>query len=292
MACGNEAIKATIDHIKKNHAQECLHFFLSDEKASFTGSRIGGMPYWPGRKPYPKGEDGSYLTFLLQINLSDCPLISSLPECGLLQIFLRDDSTYGCDLINHSSKNIAIVLHKGALPDLTESDVKKNLLLEGADPEIIASDGSMVKNSPVKGISALRAEKGISLPAMGDWQRYNRVIKEGLNAASCPCETAGPAYVCTGIDEFGRIKNAMRRVQVPSGEKEVITLLGYPDFKKINPLPDNSDLRLLMKINSVESDKCTVNWLADGIANFFITPAALSELDFSDIYYTWDFDSV
>ena len=69
-------------------------------------------------------------------------------------------------------------------------------------------------------------------------------------------------------------------------------LLGDPDFTQEDPrayLPDEEPYILLMQIDTDSNDESIhVQWGDMGIGNFFIRESALSQLNFSDIFYNWD----
>ena len=58
-------------------------------------SAIGGIPYWLKADTYPTNREGKPLLFLIQINCSELPDSSILPNNGLLQVFINDDDLYG-----------------------------------------------------------------------------------------------------------------------------------------------------------------------------------------------------
>ena len=41
--------------------------------ADAAGSRLGGLPWWPADKPYPKSRDGAPLFLLAQLNFAHTP---------------------------------------------------------------------------------------------------------------------------------------------------------------------------------------------------------------------------
>lgn len=67
------------------------------ENLELWQSKLGGHPYLPKSAEYPKDSEGNYLTLLLQINFEEVPHLAglSLPEKGILQLFVQDSQSMG-----------------------------------------------------------------------------------------------------------------------------------------------------------------------------------------------------
>lgn len=69
-------------------AKDCYQILKSDNHISkTTQSRIGGIPYIPVGYDVPKDSAGSYMAFLMLINLKDID-IDGYPNNGVLELFL------------------------------------------------------------------------------------------------------------------------------------------------------------------------------------------------------------
>ena len=69
--------------------------------SSRTASQLGGRPWWPKSLAYPLAKDtGTPLYLLAQINFADVPALASFPRTGLLQVFIANNDTFGCDYEN------------------------------------------------------------------------------------------------------------------------------------------------------------------------------------------------
>jgi uncharacterized protein YwqG len=68
---------------------------------SRTASQLGGRPWWPKALAFPTAKDsGAPLYLLAQINFADVPPLPSFPRAGLLQVFIANNDTFGCDYEN------------------------------------------------------------------------------------------------------------------------------------------------------------------------------------------------
>ena len=53
-------------------------------------------------------------------------------------------------------------------------------------------------------------------------------------------------------------------------------------------LEDKEPYVLLLQLDSEDNNEIEILWGDSGICNFFINQSALSQLDFSDVFYNWD----
>ncbi|NYD58997.1 uncharacterized protein YwqG [Nocardioides marinisabuli] len=60
-----------------------------------TGSYVGGHPFLPDDAEWPRDPDEWPMHFVLQVAFADVPALPGFPREGLLQMFVRDDSTHG-----------------------------------------------------------------------------------------------------------------------------------------------------------------------------------------------------
>ena len=100
--------------------------------ASRTASQLGGRPWWPKALTYPTAKGtGAPLYLLAQINFADVPSLPHFPRSGLLQVFIADDETFGC---NYENPTQSPGFHCAYHTDLKQP-VIKDLGFLASDPE-------------------------------------------------------------------------------------------------------------------------------------------------------------
>ncbi len=79
-----------------DHAGETVltdvFIFAKGEPDKREVTKVGGLPYWPASKPWPKTKTGEPMPFIAQFNLSDSRDLVGKTPGDLLLIFQRDDS--------------------------------------------------------------------------------------------------------------------------------------------------------------------------------------------------------
>lgn len=220
-------------------------------------SAIGGVPYWPLGMPYPKDEAGNYLTLLIQINWSEVPPFAPFPEHGILQIFVNDDGYYGMNPDDpFDQRNFRVVYHPEITPD------QDQLLI----------DFSFLDDQPTGPLES----------------RFKYGLHFSLEEELIPHEDHRFDQL-VGLDffkQFGEREWEVAREyrQVASGMGHKIG--GYPFFTQQDPRPEKSPLELLIQVDT--DDEVRIMWGDVGVANFFIHPDDLMNLNFSRVYYHWD----
>ena len=68
---------------------------------------------------------------------------------------------------------------------------------------------------------------------------------------------------------------------------------GVPEYIDWDPRDDNEEwkdytINLLTLVSAYEGDTITIMWGDAGVANWLITPEQLKNLDFSEVFYSWD----
>ena len=112
------AQRTTTDHYR---------LLLNEERQpTITGSKIGGMPYWPIGMDFPVDGQGHDMLCIMQINCSEAGLKAPLPEQGILQWFIsvNPELMYGCQG-NYEDKglNFRVVFHDKIERDFTPQQV-------------------------------------------------------------------------------------------------------------------------------------------------------------------------
>ena len=85
----SERARRIAEEIGRRTACEHYRLVLNEEREpKMTGSKIGGLPYWPSDMDYPVDSNGNKMLMLLQINCQEAGLDAPLPDHGLLQWFI------------------------------------------------------------------------------------------------------------------------------------------------------------------------------------------------------------
>lgn len=290
----------------KQHYGKAAYAVIADPTAPIcpTGSRLGGLPYWDFAQPYPCGQDGQPLRLLCQINLKDLPDLPFsasvvLPKTGLLQFFAAADDCFGC---TYEPNNPDCKIVYQSIPDadisLTMEQLRLRIAEAGLDENIVCNlyDEAYW---PVTGETALRFKAGTSLPHEGDYELFVRAITEACASLwDLKLEQDEMSdFVFDKVYDAGDfVKKSKQCFGLTEDECKLSMgeLLGYPNFTQDNPLSYEEEVELkrfntlLLMLDEVESDTCSMMWGDCGIANFFINAQALAKLDFSDVFYTWD----
>lgn len=135
-----EGISALKGYIKEHACKPALLLYPKpDTVPSLTSSKIGGIPYWPSAKEYPRDEEGKKMHLLCQLNLSECKeSCGLLPQSGILQFFISPagGDVYGMNWERPTEqKNWRIVFHKQAEEGLSEDQIKEIATPESEYPE-------------------------------------------------------------------------------------------------------------------------------------------------------------
>ena len=92
----NNEFELIIDEVKRLSEKEAISFSFNEKKdISPVKSKLGGVPYGE----YPEDSKGEKMLFLIQLNLSDIPFETALPEKGLIQLFVSADGSSECKVV-------------------------------------------------------------------------------------------------------------------------------------------------------------------------------------------------
>lgn len=227
-----------------------------DDDLELTQSKFGGFPYLPVGYEYPTGDNGQPLFMLAQINFKEVPHLSGFPKQGILQFYVGDDNMYGLDLDDpFDQSNYRIIFFAEVDPDNAQEDF----------------DFPDFDNVPVLESHALRFEI--------------------QSAPVSPTDQAFDEYFGTPVfdffDRFGNDKVEVRRAYARLAQGSGHKLGGYAHFTQEDPrlVQEFEEAKLLLQI---DSDHNSILWGDEGIANFFIHPEDLKDLEFSEVLYNWD----
>lgn len=279
-----ELVEKILNKVEENTRTEFIRIKTRvDKETSLIKSKFGGVPYWPDIKTYPKAEDGTMLTLLAQINLSDLPKNDILPDRGLLQFFIQD----AIDMDNYK-----VVLHDRIDESVKLADLENAVptsLMQGVTEHTV--DGRFV-------ITEHPAWKGCGFPVTRELGMEFSTEHDSVNTAEAGF-----------LSEFVKAAKELG-IQVSKGDAaDCITdevcerlydtsighkLFGHPCFTQGDPRTDEDQI-LLFQIDPYAGDD--ISGQADernhieigdsGTAGFFIEKDDLKKLDFSHILYSW-----
>ena len=264
--------------IKQRTTVPCYRLEINSErKPKLTDTKLGGLPYWDKSKKYPTGEKGEKMMLLAQINFFDNHMNAPLPQSGILQFFITDDYSYGCNWEHlDNQKNFRVVYHANIDPHVTREQVEamKLPVCENSEYRPLCREVAL----------DIRPSASNSVPGiLGFSDAFRQAINDLYGEQSSLKEY------------FVHDENEHAFSKAFCNNKEQIQMLGYPTFIRHDPRRVEDDYRhydtLLLQIPSTGTDTkngSITMWDNCGVANFFINHEDLAQLDFSHILYTWN----
>lgn len=243
-------------------------------------SKIGGTPYIPKDFEYPYSVTNPEvpLRLLAQINFEQMPKLEGFPTTGILQVFINDceDSMYGCDLYSDSTEplNYRIIYHKTI-------DYNANYL--DTIPEIPECDSwSFVAPICCKLIPNLEYQ-GITIENEGFDTKLKEVLKR-LYPNSTEQE------VEDFIDDYDTLSDGYEQyIYTPETPIGGHAIGGYPYNIQGDPRSEERFEEYSTLLLQLDTDDDADMMFGDcGVANFFIKPQDLKDLNFNDVLYSWD----
>lgn len=217
-----------------------------------TSSQIGGLPWWPAVRPYPRDSKGNPLFLLVQINFAETPALEPFPRSGLLQVFIAADDLYGCNVDNPDKPDgFACIYHEKtdgrALEDFSFLEYERGYL--PMEEPLIARQ--------------LEFELGSMAVDFSDY-RFEKLLP--------------------GLAEDDAMRDAyFARVSPPA-----LRLGGYPTFTQTDPRywPAGANFGdfTLLTVDTTDG----IMWGDSGVAQFFMHEDDLKRRDFSKVVYNWD----
>ncbi|MDR3228420.1 MAG: DUF1963 domain-containing protein [Puniceicoccales bacterium] len=268
-------IEKLIKDFSRQTSAPCIAFALAKRKTTIYDNKFGGIPYWPKDLDYPHDADDNPMPLLAQLNFEKLPPLEGFPKKGILQFYISGKRFGPADLpsppdILSSTKNMRVVYHK-------EIVTRKTAL--GTPPP---AKKFQKKDYPLKGEFALNAQIKICPMTPSDF-RFEKTFVAFYNN-----KTGKKAKTLEEIEDTFKIE-----FYEEYGEVGGHRIGGYPMFVRGDPRDSEkykNHTILLLQIDSDNSlGKDVVRWGDSGVGNFFITPAALENLDFSNILYSRDF---
>lgn len=250
-------------------------------------SKIGGVPYFPKDMPYPTNDDGVPLALLAQLNLScifkDAALLHAceqdaalkhLPKSGILSFFYDiTDDLMGLDLEKTGNGNgstvhyFAEILPESALTQAPFEDLQARIQADKVeDYGVLSIDQSV-------GLTASMKETLYELES----ESFDRPTVESFKAAL--------EHYRESLDDEDTEESVMMAIyDAVSAANQGHAVGGYPNFTQFDPRnPEDNQQFLLLQIDSVGDvliGDC-------GSIQFFMTPKALEQRDFTRVLYDW-----
>ncbi len=221
-------------------------------------SKVGGAPYLPKGIPFPVNAEGVQLFFMAQVNFAEMPPLEGFPLKGILQFFIFDDGLYGLDFDEPEAQHNFRVLYYA--DPVTDSDALIT------DFSFLRSYGD---DMPFKAGSewAMRFQPDTGLMPESDF-RFDDIFGEDF-------------FARFGTDEWS-IAEAYGKISDAAGHR----VGGYAEFTQEDPRQPEDLMELLFQLDT--DSKHGILWGDMGVANFFIRPEDLAQLNFSRVLYNWD----
>ena len=243
------------DKTKKKSILLSVGEMKKNDDGDITRSKLGGKPYWPKDKTYPKDK-----LCLVQLNFNDLPNLDGFPSKGILQIFVDPKDVYleseKCIGIYHEN-----IVSKYDMMEITD-DIHTSL---NTDSEVFLNGVSSLSGKLVDQCNQY-GTVGFDEEILPIYKKYFPDIE---------CESI---YDVKGIDCIcDLIKDGRYGTRIG----------GYPSFTQSDPREGYSNIpELLVQLDCEGIFK----WGDMVIANIFINQDKLINRRFSNLYFHWDFN--
>ena len=271
----SEKVLRIVEEIAKRTATEHYRLVLNEEReAKITGSKAGGMPYWPTNKDFPVDGGGNKMLLLMQINCEEAGLKAPLPEQGMLQWFIsvNPERMYGCQgNYNEDGTGVRIVYHETIEENAKPTDAPTH---DTVDPML-----TPIKREVAIDVVAERTSMGVN---DGHFNRLFADIVKDITGD----DVGDKAW-------YGYLNNDECLLLEQQGMKRPHhQMLGYPVYTQDEARRDiEYHDTLLFQLDSQFSTQGQgelVMWGDMGSGFIFIHHDDLAALDFTHAYYCWD----
>lgn len=274
---GSDRVTRIVEAITKRTAAEHYRLVLNEEREPvITGSKIGGIPYWPAGKDFPVDEQGKKMLMLMQINCAEAGLKAPLPEHGILQWFVstNPERMYGCQgNYAEGGSGFAIIYHD-------EVTVSTTLPVNAPTHQTVGDELTPVKREVAIDVVLEETVMGVSDGRFNDL--FFDIVKEITGSEHT--DKMWYDYLdnedCLYLEKTLGMKRPCHQMQ------------GYPVFTQEDARRDiNTHDTLLLQLDSQFSaidGKPLVMWGDMGSGFVFINHDDLAARDFSLTYYCWD----
>ena len=256
----------------------CEHYRLvlnEERQPAITGSKIGGIPYWPADKEFPVDEMGNKMLMIMQINCAEAGLDSPLPQQGMLQWFISLDSElmYGCKgNYDDDGNGFRIVYHERIDEGVAPLDVPTH--------DSVEEHLTPVKREVAIDVVAEETSMGVNNGLFNNM--FFNIVKEITGVE----HTDKMWYEYLDNDDCLYFE---KNLGMPRPRHQ---MMGCPVFSQDDARRDISrDDTLLFQLESQFSTvdrKEVVMWGDMGSGFIFMNHEDLAALDFTRCYYCWD----
>jgi len=280
----SDRVEELVQLIKDSTTVPMFKLAINEERTpSLTGTKLGGLPYWPAGLAYPTNKKGEKLMLLAQLALEDFGGRESLPHGGLLQFFVDAvDDCSGMDFDDGTNQDgFRVVWHRSIDPAVTEDAVR------ALDVPAAPLSWEDYPGCPLGGTYAL--------DVVATTCCINPAV-EGFDEAFLACceKLLGKEYVAGRDDWYDCLArpDSDKVFDLMNEDGPLHRVLGYPFFTQYDPryADELKDLdTLLLQIDSDGTGgKDRVLWGDVGVGGFFINGEALLRGDFSRVLFNWD----
>ncbi len=233
-----------------------LEILIEDSKPKIYNSKIGGYPYFPIDKDYPRDIDENPLTFLLQINFEEMPKLKNFPEKGILQFYIDSSSELmGMDFDDRTRADYFRVIYHEEITDYIVDFSFLDDYLDSLSKVHMPFDRSFEKKFSYK-----KKVESVNL--------YCNEFSDMMGLK------AHPDFITEEKEKLLQI------MYLGTGSK----IGGYPFFTREDPRTEDVYDILLLQLDSDQN----INWPRKGVANFFINKKSLIEKNFTDVLFNID----
>lgn len=270
-----------------------IELTVSPEPPSAPGaSAIGGVPLMYADEEWPRGEDGTPLVFLAQLNFGELPHLEGFPDAGLLQFFTGSDDLYGLDFDNPTSPTGMRVVYRPEVgadgapldrPLRTQLPYTDTELLDHPEVELLTP-----LEQPTRAF-ALSGRRSMTFASAEPIEAQRHGVPSTLVdwvIAHVPAQYFDDLELDDEGDRAIAYEIASALVNTDGTQ-----IGGFPQFTQADPRDPDDGYRLLFQLDSAftgDGEEQVAMWGDVGIGNFFITEADLAARDFGRVLYNWD----
>lgn len=230
------------------------------KKFTLQQSKLLHFPSIPKDFPYPVDSAGKYMIPLAQINFKECPKLEGLPDSGYLQFYIANNDVYGLSFDDQQTQSDFRVLYFKE-EDVTDPHQDFSFLADIMNAEYTPVHSSHMLSFQLKqdylGLGDYQSDKNTE-PIMSQIYKKYPTIEDKLTDIM-----------------YDRFSGTGHKVG------------GFAYFTQEDPRTYNKEWRDYILLFQLDSDE-EIMWGDVGVANFFIRPNDLADLNFSNIIYNWD----
>jgi len=273
--------------VQRRTACEHVRLTLNEgRQPTLTGSKVGGLPYWPQGLAYPTDCYGGGMTLVAQINCAELGLCDPLPQQGMLQWLVSSNGQlmYGCQgNRGRVGETFAVVYHATVDGEAAMSASA----LQALNDQLRQPVADFA--TPVKREVALDATREVTAMGVTD-ARFNRLFFDIVR------DITGVSHGDDGEMWYDYVDNAdaLYLEQHLGMAAPCHQMLGYPVSSQDDPRQADDqadgDMSLLIELASQHSAADggeLVMWGDMGEGLVFIDRERLLRRDFSQVVYTW-----